>query len=156
MREDNIISINSGTIIRAILIVIGFIAAFYLHSVLLVVILSIVTASAIEPGTRWLTRKNVPRLLSVILMYLILAMLFICILYFLLLPILSETANFLSSLPSYLGDLKVWDPLSSDGELSNSGISAISQNFSLVDMVNQLDVTIQNFSKGFFSTASSV
>jgi predicted PurR-regulated permease PerM len=69
---------------------------------------------------------------------------------------LSETVNFLSSLPSYLGDLKVWDPVASNGVLSSSGLSGLSQNFSLVDIVDQLDQTIQEFSQGFFSTASSV
>lgn len=147
------ISISSGSVIRTIAIALGFVALYILRDIVLVVILSIVVASAIEPGTKWMVNKRVPRLLAVILMYLILIMGLLAVLYFLFLPILSETVDFLSSLPSYLGDLKVWNPL----ESSNiPGIDSLSENFSLVDIVNQLDTTIASFSNGFFSTATSV
>src|SRR6185436_20287803 len=104
---------TTSTILKFFGIAIFLFALYYLRDIVLVVILSIVVASAIEPGTKWLVRRNVPRLLAVILMYLILVIGLISVLYFLLLPILSETANFLSSLPSYLGDLKVWNPIES-------------------------------------------
>src|SRR3989338_4526221 len=113
MDKGNIIGINSGTIIRFIAIVLGFVALYFLRDILLVVVLSVVVASAIEPSTKWLVRRDVPRLLSVLLTYLLLMIFAIGVLYFLFLPILSETANFLSSLPSYLGDLKVWNPIES-------------------------------------------
>lgn len=154
---EKIIQINSNTIIRAIFIVGVFAALFYLRDVVLVVVLSVVVASSVEPGAKWLVRRGVPRLLSVILIYFLIAIFLIGVLYFLFIPILSETVSFLSSLPSYLADLKVWNPLQSNSLFSSdSGLSNISQNFSLVDIVNHLEGAIQSFSKGFFSTASAI
>ncbi len=153
---EKTLNINSATIIRTICIALLFLVLYYLRDIVLVVILSIVVASAIEPGTKWLTKRRVPRLLSVILMYLILALAIVCIVYFLFLPILSEMVSFLGSLPSYLGDLKVWNPIQSNEFLSSSPIGSLSQSFSLVDIVNQLDETISRISNGFLFTASSV
>lgn len=141
---------------RAVLVILFFAALYYLRDVVLVVILSVVVASAIEPGTRFLVRRSVPRLLGVILMYLVLVVFLIGIFYFIFLPLLGETVNFLSSLPAYLGDLKVWNPLEQGSFLATGPLQGITGNFSLVDIVNQLDNTIQNFSSGFFSTASSI
>jgi predicted PurR-regulated permease PerM len=150
------ISITTGTIFRAILVVLFFAAIFYLRDVALIVLLSVVVASAIEPGARWLVRRNVPRLLSVILIYLCLVFFLIGIFYFLFLPLLTEAVNFLSSLPGYLGDLEVWNPISSNGFLSSGPLQGLGESLSLVDIVNQLDTTIDNFSSGFFSTASAI
>ncbi len=155
---QNTIQISSSTFIRGIVIALGFYILYLLRDVVLVVVLSIVVASAIEPGTKWLVRHNVPRLLSVIFMYLLLAIFIISVVYFLFLPILSETANFLSSLPSYLSDLRVWNPAqSSSGLFSSDGkLGALSQSFSLVDVVNQLDRLTDEVSRGFFSVVSSI
>jgi predicted PurR-regulated permease PerM len=153
---NKLTAISTGTIFRVVLVILFFAALYYLRDIVLVVVLSIVVASAIEPGTRLLVKRRVPRLLSVILMYLILVISLIAVFYFLFLPILDETVGFLSSLPGYLGDLKVWNPIQSNGLFSGGPLQGISENFSLVDIVNQLDNTIMNFSSGFFSTASSI
>lgn len=151
------LEIGTSTIVRAVLVLIFFAALYFLRDIVLVVLLSIVVASAVEPGTKWLSRFNVPRLLSVLLIYSILTIFMIAVFYFLFLPILSETVNFLSSLPAYLGDLKVWNPLQSNSFLSSNGaLQGISNSFSLVDIVNELDNTIQGISHGFLSTASSI
>jgi predicted PurR-regulated permease PerM len=77
--------------------------------------------------------------------------------YFLFLPLLSQSATFLSSLPSYLGQLQVWNPLQNNDLLSsNSAIQGFSQTFSLSQIVEQINTYVNNFSQGFFSTASTI
>lgn len=154
--SEKIMSITTGTIFRVALVIIFFATLFYLRDIMLVVLLSIIVASAINPGTNWLQRRNVPRLLAVILTYILLVVALIVVFYFLFIPILNETLNFLSNLPGYLGDLQVWDPAQSSGFLSEGPLSGISQSFSLVDIVNQLDNAVEKFSSGFFSTASAI
>lgn len=154
---ENLVHISSSTILRIVFILSLCYALYFLRDIVLVVILSVVVASSIEPGAKWLVRRGVPRLLSVILIYVMLAVFLLGIIYFLFLPMLSETVSFLSSLPSYLADLKVWNPLQSNSFLSSQdGLSNLSQNFSLADIVSQLDETIAKFSRGFFSTASAI
>ena len=155
--NDNTIQISSGTIIRALLILLGFVSIYVLRDLVLVVILAVIIASSVEPGTRWLLRRGVPRVLSVIFIYSLIAVGLIFTFYFLLLPLLNQSAEFLSSLPGYLGELQVWNPLQSSSFLSsNSTVAGFSQNFSLSEIVEQIDATTSNLSHGFFGAASMI
>jgi predicted PurR-regulated permease PerM len=155
--EEKIIQISSGTIIKAILIGVSFFAIYYLRDIFLVVILAIIIASAVEPATLWFIRRRVPRVLAVLLIYSVVAVLLVGVFYFLFLPLLSESAGLLSSLPSYLGELQVWNPLQNNPLISSNGaLEGLSKNFSLSEIVKQVDQSVSNLSQGFFSTASRV
>lgn len=155
--SENSITISVGTIIKAIMILAVFAAFYYLRDIGLVVVLAIIIASAIEPGTKWLMRRGIPRILAVLLIYFVAVMVLVVTFYFLFLPLLSQSANLLSSLPSYLGELQVWNPMQNSGLLSsNSTIQGISKTFSLSQIVEEINNSISNFSEGFFSTASTV
>lgn len=62
-------SITTGTIIRTVLILAGFVALWILRDILLVVLVSVVIASAAEPAILLLGRVRFPRMLSVLLVY---------------------------------------------------------------------------------------
>lgn len=155
---EKYIQISSGTIIKTLIIGLLFAALYYLRDVVLVVILAAVIASAIEPGTQWLLRRRVPRVLSVLLIYSAATLFLVGVFYFLFLPLLNQSANFLSTLPEYLGKLQVWNPLQ-DSKFLPSDISVVrgfSENFSLSQIVTQVNETIVNLSNGVFSTASTI
>lgn len=156
-QSEKIISVSSGTILKAVLIVLSFAALYYLRDILLVLVLAIVIASSIEPGTRWFLKRGVPRILAVLLIYSVAVTILVLMFYFLFLPLLNQSATFLSSLPEYLGELQVWNPLQNNPLLSsNSAIQGFSENFSLGQIVGQTEGIIGNLSNGFFSTASTV
>jgi predicted PurR-regulated permease PerM len=156
-QEDKIIQISSGTIIKSILIVLGFAAIYYLRDIALVVVLAIIIASAVEPGTQKFLKWGVPRIISVLFLYFSALMVLVGIFYFLFLPLLNQSASFLSTLPGYLGELQVWNPLQ-DSELlsSSSAIEGFSKNFSLAQIVDQINTSVSNLSNGFFSAASTI
>lgn len=155
--NDKVIQISSGTIIKAMLIAVAFVVFYYLRDIVLVVLLAIIIASAVEPGTQWFLRRRVPRILAVLFMYFVAVMVLVMVFYFLFLPLLGQSATFLSSLPGYLGELQVWNPLQSSELLSsNSAIQGFSKNFSLAQIVDQINTSVSSFSEGFFSTASRV
>ncbi len=157
LSEEKVIQISAGTIFKTLLIVLGFVGVFVLRDIILVVILAVIIASAVEPGTKWFLRRGVPRIISVLFIYSLLAVLLVGSFYFLFLPLLNESASLLSSLPGYLGELQVWNPLQSDSWLSNNpALGNISASFSLSEIVEQIDTAISNISHGFFSTASVV
>jgi predicted PurR-regulated permease PerM len=156
--SEKIIQISSGTIIKAIVIALLFVALYYLRDILLVVVLAIVIASSVEPGTQWFLRRRVPRILAVLLIYSAAVVTLVGVFYFLFLPLLNQSASFLSTLPGYLGELQVWNPLQNSEFLSSGGsvIQGFSEHFSLAQIVEQINSTISNLSNGFFSTASTV
>ena len=76
------INIGSGTIVKAILLVLLFLSIYLFRDLVLVILTAIVIASAIEPVTHRLQRIGIPRLPSVILIYLGLAAFFTVFFYF--------------------------------------------------------------------------
>ena len=80
--KDIHISINSGTIARAIILVLLCILLYYIRDLVLVVLAAVVIASAMEPFTIWFGKHHLSRLPAVILMYIGLAGLIVGIFYF--------------------------------------------------------------------------
>ncbi len=151
------IEISVGTIFKFFVVLISLAALYVLRDIVLVVLLAVIIASAMEPGAKWFLRRGVPRIISVLFIYTTIAILLVSSFYFLFLPLLNQSADFLSGLPGYLGELQVWNPLQDSKIISeNSGLQGISQNFSLTEIVEQIDATIGNLSNGFFSTASTI
>lgn len=154
--SEKTIQISTGTILKGLLILLGFVAVYVLRDIIMVVLLAVIIASSIEPGTKWLLRQGVPRILSVLLIYSIIAVMLVGAFYFLFLPLLNQSAALLSSLPGYLGELKVWNPLQSNSWLADFAVGGFSANFSLAEIVEQIDAATSNISNGFLSTASTI
>lgn len=99
---DTNISITTGTLFKTLLIIAGAWLLFYLRDVVLIVLTSIVVASALEPAVTALARWRLPRLVAVILIYVLFAIFLFGVFYFFMPLILDDLAAFLVSLPSYL------------------------------------------------------
>ena len=93
------ISITSGSIIRTILIVALFALIWFLRDILLIVLMSVILASIVEPAVLFFVRKNVPRILALILIYLFGSGLIAGLFYFFVPVILTDLAQFARALP---------------------------------------------------------
>jgi len=122
---------------------------------MLVVLSAIVVASGVEPIVRWFIVRKVPRLPSVLIVYFSLAMILIGSFYFLVLPLLNESSDFVTSLPLYIDQ----------GSLSIQGNSFIqsepifkqlSNSVSLDNLALQAEELVSSFSGGFWNTVSIV
>lgn len=112
METPRPISITTGTFIRLIVIAAAAYALWILKDLALLVITAVVIASALEPGIAFFMRYRLPRILSVLVMYLAVFGTLFSVIYFMLPPILSDTQNFLSSVPQYLATVDLPDELS--------------------------------------------
>lgn len=104
MKEAHI-SISTSTIVKTLIILAGAWLLFYLRDVVLIVLTSIVVASALEPAVVALMRWRIPRLVGVILIYILLFAFLFSVFYFFVPLILDDLATFVSMLPSYLAAL---------------------------------------------------
>jgi len=147
-RELNV-QITTGTILKTILLVILVYLLWYLRDIVLVVLTAIVIASAMEPAIRFFSRRGLPRILSVILMYLIVIGIFFGVLFFFIPPVLNDAATFLKQLPQTLSSINVqqvtggWLPWN------------VSSVFSSADILQSLSQTITSSTGGIFSTVSA-
>lgn len=110
------ISITTGTFVRLLVIAAGAYALWILRDLALLVLTAIVIASAIEPGVRFFAKRKLPRVLSVLLMYLAVFGSLFSIVYFMLPPIVEDTQAFIQNAPQYLETLDLPAPFNSVAE----------------------------------------
>jgi len=154
--RDSIISISVGTIIKAIIIVGLFAAIFVLKDLVLVLLMSIVVASAVEPGTQWFVKRNVPRLFAVILIYLFVALCLVGTIFFLLIPLLSESGDFLRTFPAYFDAHSTTVATVASDSLVQDSISGLANNLNFDDVINQINTVIGGISSNTFGTLAVV
>ena len=111
------LSITTGTIIKFILIVLGLWFLFYIKDLVLVVLVAIVIASALEPFILFCGKYKIVRLPAAIFTYIGVFAILAGLFYFFIPSVLSETSSFLNSLPKYLESTTLWNPSGASGEL---------------------------------------
>jgi len=147
---------NTGTIIRFFLILILLAVIYYLFDIVVVMVAAIVIASSVEPLVRRLKRKNIHRVASVIVIYIILALILIGFFIFFMPLIVNDATNFLATLPNTISFQELWSPISNIGLGSNSANSFGEHTFSLTDMVNQLRLLVVGSSDSLLQTAGAI
>jgi predicted PurR-regulated permease PerM len=105
------IHISSGTVVRTLFIIGLAAVAWYLRDVLLIVLTSVVLAAAIEPPARFFVKRRVPRILSLVLVYLIGGTMLIGTSYLIVPAFLSDVKRVSELLPEVVSALSVWNPL---------------------------------------------
>src|SRR3989344_1777283 len=101
-QQTTTLDISAQSIIRIILIILGFVFLYLLRDVLMILFFAIMIASALSPFTQWLERKRIPRIIGVLILYIVFFGLVIFLLS-LLIPIASYELNQLTkSLPEFL------------------------------------------------------
>lgn len=128
---------------------VGAYVLYLLKDLALVVLTSIVIASAIEPAVRWFMRYKFPRFLGVITVYVIIISIFSSLIVFFIPPILDEASGFINTLPEYLDSVAVNNPLTGEA-IQNEG----SVMFSLNDAIRELRSMFSDTSEGFVRAVS--
>ncbi|MHB1330919.1 MAG: AI-2E family transporter [Minisyncoccota bacterium] len=137
--ENVSLIITTGSWMRGALVVALAFALFLIRDIALVILASIVIASAMEPAANWAKHRGIPRLPTILGVYILLAMLFAGLFYFLFLPLVGEVSGFVAQFPEYANSL-------SDSSIGNS--------FSVDDILGQLNNLFLSFSQGVLSSAS--
>ncbi len=140
------IHISAGTIWKGILIFVLAWAAFFLRDLILILLTSVVIASAIEPAARWFIHYRVPRIPSVILVYLAVITVIAGVFYLLIPSLLSEMANLPNIISARISDISAMVPASSDTSLASGSEQGIVGNLSdiipISDVLKNLNTLI--------------
>ena len=152
MREVTF-AITTGTIIRAILFLALAALLWHLRELALIILTSIVIASAIEPAAQSLTRHKIPRILAVLSVYLLFFAVFFSIIFFLLPPVLEETSLLLTRLPSYLDTIGATGTLTQDTIVNTRSLI---NDISLGDTTQNLETFLSSLSGNFLAAMSLI
>lgn len=157
MKQSTHISLSTGTIIRAVLVVLGFVALYYVRNTVLLVLTALVLAAALEPIVNWFVVRKMPRVAAVIGIYILLAAVIVGAFYFLVIPLLSETADFLGTLPENIETVDVYSPAIESGIAgAESLVVQVPQALSLSDIAHELNTFSEQFSAGALSIITKI
>lgn len=147
--------ISTASWVRGVLVLLLFYAVFLVRDFIVVIIVSIVIASAIEPMVGWTKKRSIPRLPIVLLVYLVAAFAFVGLFYFLILPLLGDIANFMRTLNIYFNSATSGGILSEMFRNQNlfSGFDTPMLAKELGSYLNSLSSFL---SQGIFSSLSSI
>lgn len=71
MTERTQVDISTASVFRAILVIVGVVMLYLLSDVVVILLLSVVIASAVQPFVTWFQKKVGPRIVGVLLLYLV-------------------------------------------------------------------------------------
>jgi len=153
--ESKQISISLGSIIRVILVLIGFYLAWALKDLVLVVLTSVVIASFVESAVPRFRKIGLGRVSGVVSLYVV-ALLFLAGLFYLFAPLLvTEVYNFSVFISGYAPGI---DFLNYFNNQAFSGakdiVSGLSGHLSISSLLSTSQAFITNLSAGFFTTLS--
>ncbi len=151
--RDKNISISVGTIIKVAATLTVLWVLYLVRELLLVILSSVVLASAIEPMVMWLTKRGIARTLAVLMIY---VFTFICILglvYFLLPTLLVDFGDIASTIPERLQSLTTWgESVSPLGELAVN----LAGNLTINDVIDILRSSLSGATSGAIGAASII
>jgi predicted PurR-regulated permease PerM len=166
------VNITPGTILKGILIAVACGLVYFLREIVLVVLTAVVIASSIEPATKWLSKRGVSRVFSVVVLYIFFGGIIIGGFYKFLPPLLEDTSSFLNSVPQYIDSASVFSPVGDDAvakskDVANNLAQGISTSRSAVADLQSNTLSVQgaivdinnalsNVSAGFIQTASLI
>lgn len=155
MDERQKISITTSSWVRAVVVLAVSYALYLVSDLILVVLAAIVIASAIEPATKWARDRHMPRLPVVILVYLLSALVFAGLFYFLLLPLVGDLSNFIKTLTIYSNSVANGGILSQMFQTQNI-FGGINTPIIIREISTYLNDFANFLSQGVFSSLSSV
>ncbi len=152
-RENSVyVVLSPNTIITVILSVLLVAMLWYLRELVFVVLTAVVIASAVEPAVQLLIRTGLPRVLSVVLLYLSIAFIGMAACYFFLPPLLHESKGFITSVPKYIETFQLSDGI---GSSLIPGLRITNQN-AILETITSLQGIFTNASSGAFQAVSVV
>lgn len=148
------ISITPGSFIKIIFIALITYFAFVLRDLILIILTSVVIASAVEPMTKWLMRKKLPRPLAVVTIYLITVSVIVFLFASFIPPLVKDTKDILTTIPKYVETISTSDI----NQLPGVFLLLNQFNFSLQnnDLFEQITSYTGKATLGFVATATAV
>lgn len=138
------IEINTGTILRAVLVILFFVFLYILKDVLIIFLFALIIASAISPFANWLDEKRFPRLLGVLLLYLVVLALIVGVLSLIIPYVSQDISQLVSTLPQFVAKI-------------STSLDKVQQGSpQYLDFLNEIQNILQGFSDYLQQSAQSI
>lgn len=149
------ISVTTGTMVRAVLLILGIFLIWFLRDLVLIILTSIVIASFVESAVPYFRKVGIGRVFGIVILYVV-SLLVLAGLFYLFAPLLvTEIYNFSSALSSYVPGVYFLDYFQNEAfSGAKDVVASLSNNFSLSSLLSISKAFVVNLSGGFFQTLS--
>ena len=145
------LNISTSAIVRFFAVILGLGLIYLIRDIIADLLFAIIIASALEPAVEWLKKRKIPRILSVILIYLVLAALFFFLVYLILPLFFGEFRTFAAAYPNLqkqiLGTLEKFGNIPFFADLRVNAQSALEIPS---DYIDKLSGGLSGFASGVF------
>lgn len=148
------INFTTGTLIKTLVILFLAYLAFLLRDLILMILTSVVIASAVEPATRWFMRKRIPRPVAVITIYLSILIGIIGVTTLVLPPLAMDVRNVINTIPQYIQSVDQSDLEKIPG--LTMVFDQLSQSVSSGQLLGEVGGYARSATFGFFQTAGTI
>ena len=154
-RNATSFAISTGTMVRAVLVVLGVFLLWFLRDLVLVVLTSIVIASFVESSIPHFKKIGIGRVLGIVILYFT-SLSVLAGLFYLFAPLLiTEIYNFSTFISSYIPNVSFLNYFQNEAfSGAKEIVGSLSGNFSLASLFSVSKTFILNLSGGFFSAVS--
>lgn len=153
--SHNSISISTGTILRALLVLLGVFLIWKLWDLVLVILTAIVIASFVESTAPYFKKIRIGRVFGIVILYVSGTAILAGIFYLFAPLLITEIYNLAQLLASYAPGVDFLNYFQNEAFSGAKDIvSNISQNLSLDSLLSASKAFITNLSSGFFTTLS--
>lgn len=132
--QRQIIEVSTASIIKVILIIIFFVLLYLVKQVIFILLFAIIIASAVNPFGNWLDRKRIPRLLGVLVLYLLVFLLLVSFLTLIIPFVSQEVGQLTRDLPRFIARV-------------TASLEAIQGESGRLEIINELQGLLDGFSQ---------
>ncbi|HLN18663.1 MAG TPA: AI-2E family transporter [Patescibacteria group bacterium] len=147
---DRTISISTGIVFRTIFIILALWFLFLIRDVIVLLFVSIILVSAMEPAVDYFQKKKIPRSVTVLIIYLLLIALLSVAISFLVPPMVRQFSDLTNNFAQYSQNFK-----NSLGPVSNFFESS-HINLGTSQILEELGATFSNVGRSIFSKTVSL
>lgn len=149
------ISISTGTMVRAVLVILSVFLLWFLRDLLLVILTAIVIASFMESSVPLFEKIGINRIFGIVLVY-VFSLLILAGAFYLFAPLLiTEIYNFSSFISAYIPNVSFLNYFQNEAfSGAKDVVSTLGGNFSLASLLTVSKTFVSNLSGGFFKTIS--
>ena len=148
------IEITTGTIIKVIVLLLSFWLVYYLRDLVLVILTSVVIASAMEPITVWFMKYRIPRVPAVIIIYVSSFLLIVALLGWFFPLVFDDFFKLVSTIPQYIRSVSFDEYMSSGpARILNNIKNSLASSLSLDDLIPLAGSAVGAAKDGVLETA---
>lgn len=151
------ISVTTGTMIRAVLVLLSVLLLWVLRDLVLVILTAIVIASFMESSIPYFRKIGVNRVLGIVILYVISLSILAGVFYLFAPLLITELYNFSNFISSYIPGVSFIDYFHNEAFSGAKDIvGSLSTGFSLTSLLSISKAFVLNLSGGFFQTFSII